>query len=67
MRMDSPQDIEDLAHYFGYAPTELLRRASVFNQGQSLRPGHFVAEPSIIQMGARLTREGGSDIPAPLR
>jgi len=67
MRMNSPHDIEDLSRIFGFAPTELLAQASLFTQGQSLFAGRFVAEPTIIQMGSRLTTEGGSDVAVPLR
>lgn len=67
MRMSSPRDLDELAEIFGYAPGALLERASMFAQGQALFAGGFIAQPSLVQMGARLTYEGGIDVPVPLR
>lgn len=67
MRMSSPRDLGDLAEVFGYAPTSLLERSPTFSQGQALFAGGFVSAPVLVQMGARLTREGGSDVRVPLR
>lgn len=67
MRMSSPRDLAELGGMFGYAPDSLLNRATAFAQGQALFAGGFVEQPSLVQMGARLTREGGSDVPVPLR
>ncbi|WP_417510857.1 ATP-binding protein [Microbacterium sp.] len=67
MRMNSPEDLAEIARIFGFAPADLLSRASQFTQGQSLFAGGFIEEPTIVQMGARLTAEGGSDVAVPLR
>jgi DNA helicase HerA-like ATPase len=67
MRMSSPRDLADLAAVFGYAPASLLERSPSFSQGQALFAGGFVSAPVLVQMGARLTREGGSDVRVPLR
>lgn len=67
MRMSSPRDLDELAEIFGYAPTALLERSPMFAQGQSLFAGGFISQPSLVQMGARLTHEGGIDVPVPLR
>ncbi|HWD63162.1 MAG TPA: ATP-binding protein, partial [Humibacter sp.] len=67
MKMSSTRDLEELAQVFGYAPTDLLERSPQFTQGQVLFAGGFAPEPQIVQMGARLTREGGSDVAIPLR
>jgi uncharacterized protein len=67
MRMSSPRDIDELAGVFGYAPESLLQRSTGFTQGQALFAGGFVDQPSLVQMGARLTHEGGSDVAVPLR
>lgn len=67
MRMSSPRDLEDLAEVFGYAPSSMLERSPSFAQGQALFAGGFVDQPSIVQMGRRLTHEGGSDVSVPLR
>jgi hypothetical protein len=67
MRMSSPRDLEDLSEVFGYAPESLLERSPAFAQGQALFAGGFVDQPSLVQMGARLTHEGGTDVKVPLR
>lgn len=66
MRMSSPRDLAELAEYFGYAPIELLQRASSYALGQALFAGGFIDEAVIAQMGTRLTAEGGSDVKVPL-
>lgn len=67
MRMSSPRDLAELGEVFGFAPETLLLRAPQFTQGQSLMAGGFVPRPQVVQMGARLTAEGGSDVPVLLR
>ena len=67
MRMSSRQDLGELGRVFGYAPDDLLSEATGFAQGQALFAGGFIAEPQLVQMGARLTEEGGSDVRVPLR
>jgi hypothetical protein len=52
---------------FGYAPESLLGRSPGFTQGQALFAGGFVDQASLVQMGTRLTHEGGSDVKVPLR
>jgi DNA helicase HerA-like ATPase len=67
MKMSSPADLSELASVFGFAPEELVRRSPGFAQGQSLFAGGFIPQPSLVQMGARLTHEGGVDVRVPLR
>ncbi|MCR2762699.1 ATP-binding protein [Microbacterium sp. zg.B48] len=67
LRMSSPRDLAELASVFGYAPESLLERSPGFAQGQVLFAGGFVDQPSLVQMGARLTHEGGTDVKVPLR
>lgn len=67
MKMSSPRDLAELGSVFGYAPQELLAQATGFAQGQALFAGGFAAEPGLVQLGARLTREGGTDVPIELR
>jgi DNA helicase HerA-like ATPase len=67
MRMSSMRDLDELAGVFGYAPEELVMRSPGFAQGQALFAGGFIDRPSLVQMGARITEEGGVDVPIPLR
>ena len=62
----SPSDVEELATAFGFAPPAMMRSSQYFVQGEALVAGAFVPVPSIIRMGARLTFEGGSDVPVPM-
>lgn len=67
MKMSSPRDLVELGQIFGYAPRELIDRSPGFAQGQALFVGGFAPEPQVVQMGARLTHEGGSDVRIDLR
>lgn len=67
MKMSSPRDLAELGAVFGYAPEELREQATSFRQGQVLFAGGFTAAPMLVQMGARLTLEGGSDVAVELR
>lgn len=67
MKMSSTRDLAELAQIFGFAPEELVFRSKEFRQGQALFAGGFSSEPQIVQMGQRLTREGGVDVPIELR
>jgi len=67
MRMSSARDLAELAEVFGFAPESLIERSASFAQGQALFAGGFVEAPVLVQMGARLTHEGGVDVPVPLR
>jgi uncharacterized protein len=66
MRMSSPADVAELESVYGFAPPELLAATPFFRQGEALVAGGFVPAPAIVQMGARRTVEGGSDVPVPM-
>ncbi|PRB65606.1 ATP-binding protein [Microbacterium sp. MYb45] len=67
MRVNAPRDLAELADVFGFASEEAIRRSAQFVQGQALFAGGFIAEPTFVQMGARLTEEAGGDVKVPLR
>lgn len=67
MKMSSARDLAELGDVFGYAPDELLQRSPAFTQGQVLFAGGFAPAPQLVQVAARLTHEGGSDVSVPLR
>jgi len=67
MKMSSPLDLAELGSIFGYAPSALLAQSPLFSQGQALFAGGFIGEPTLVQMGARITFEGGVDVGVPLR
>lgn len=66
MRVNAPRDLAELAEVFGFAPEAAIRRAQDFVQGQALFAGGFIAAPSFVQMGERLTHEAGGDLRVPL-
>ncbi|NHI17146.1 ATP-binding protein [Microbacterium excoecariae] len=67
MRVNAPRDLAELEEVFGFAPAAMIRQAQNFRQGQALFAGGFIGEPTIVQMGERLTEEGGGDVDVPLR
>jgi hypothetical protein len=67
MRMNAPLDLAALGDAFGFIPTELLAGATGFAQGQAIFAGGFSAQPQVVQMRDRITVEGGSDVPVPMR
>lgn len=67
MKMSSQRDLKELSQIFGYAPEELVQSSPDFAQGQALFCGGFTETPLLVQMGNRLTREGGSDVTVELR
>ena len=66
MRMNSPADLGELGTVFGFAPADMVAGSPEYVQGEALLAGGFVAVPSLVRMGARLTREGGLDVPVPI-
>ena len=44
----------------------MLQSSQFFAQGEVLLAGGFVPAPSLLQMGRRLTVEGGTDVSVPL-
>ena len=67
MRMNSPGDLSQLERVFGFAPAEMLRAAPGFRKGECLMAGTFAPAPAFVQVRARRTREGGSDVTVPRR
>lgn len=66
MRINAPRDVAELADVFGFVGEGDIRRAQRFAQGQALFAGAFVAQPTFVQMGKRLTEEAGGDVVVPL-
>jgi uncharacterized protein len=63
MRVNSTADRAALAERFGFAPPHLVELAGTFGLGQSLVAGKIAPVPLLVQSGARLTPEGGADVP----
>jgi hypothetical protein len=63
MRMNSQADIGDLGRLLSFVPSGLMSVATSFAMGQALVAGRLLPQATFVQMGRRLTVEGGADIP----
>jgi hypothetical protein len=63
MRMNGAADVADLESVFSHVPPMLLHEALTFGLGQTLVAGPLAPLPVVAQVGSRLTREGGGDVP----
>jgi uncharacterized protein len=63
MRVNSAADRAALAHRFGFAPPDLVELAGTFGLGESLVAGKIAPVPLLARTGARITPEGGADVP----
>ena len=66
MRMNAPRDLAELADTFGFVNEHMLAKSPESRQGEALLAGGFIPTPTFTRMGARLTEEGGADVPVPL-
>ena len=64
MRMNSTADLGYVGDVFSFVPQSLLARATTFRQGESLAAGKISPHPALLRFGARVSEEGGSDVPA---
>lgn len=64
MRMNSTADLADLGRLFSFVPPGLLAGATAFRIGQALVAGKVLPQAAYVQMGRRVTEEGGGDVPA---
>jgi uncharacterized protein len=62
MRMNSKADLADLSRLFSFVPDGLMEGATSFRMGQALVAGKIFPQPAYVQMGARVSQEGGADI-----
>lgn len=63
MRMNSRADIAELTSIFSYVPAGLVAGLSSFRMGQALVGGKIFPLSGYVRMGARISEEGGADIP----
>ena len=62
MRMNPRGDLSQLERVFGFAPPEMLRAAPGFRKAECPMAGTFAPAPAFVQIRARRTKEGGSDL-----
>ena len=63
LRMNSSADLGRLEHVFSAVPSSFLEQATGFRQGEALVAGKHVPHPLFLDFGARITTEGGADVP----
>ncbi|HEU5000736.1 MAG TPA: ATP-binding protein [Lapillicoccus sp.] len=63
MRMNSEADLAYLGEVFSFVPRGMVLRATTFRQGESLAGGKIFPHAGFVRFGARLSHEGGADIP----
>jgi hypothetical protein len=64
MRMNSMADVGDLTRLFSFVPPGLMAGAPSFGLGQALVAGRIFPQGSAyVQMGDRVSQEGGADVP----
>jgi uncharacterized protein len=64
MRMNSAADLARVSEIFSFVAPSLIERATAFHQGEALVAGKIASHPALIRFGARITQEGGGDVPA---
>jgi uncharacterized protein len=64
MRMNSRADLDDLRRIFSFVPSGLVEGATGFRMGQALVAGKISPVAAYVQMGNRVSEEGGADVPA---
>jgi DNA helicase HerA-like ATPase len=64
MRMNSAADLAYARDVFSFVHPGLLAQAGAFQLGEALIAGKLSSHPALIKMGARISEEGGADVPA---
>jgi uncharacterized protein len=64
LRLNSLADAAFAQAVFSFVPPGLIQRSATFRQGEGLIAGKISPEPALLRFGARITEEGGADVPA---
>jgi uncharacterized protein len=64
MRMNSRGDLADLGRLLSFIPSGLMAGATSFRMGQALVGGKLLPQAAYVQMGQRVSEEGGADVAA---
>jgi uncharacterized protein len=64
MRMSSESDLRDIGRLLSFAPPGLLAGATAFGLGEALVAGRLLRYPAYLKVGARISEEGGADVPS---
>ncbi len=63
MRMNSLADTAFAEAAFSFVPPSMIERSVIFRQGEALIAGKISPQPALLRFGARITEEGGADVP----
>ena len=63
MRMNSRDDLDELAQVFSHVPAAMVAESRTFGLGEMIAAGPIAQTPMRLRIGARWTKEGGSDLP----
>ncbi len=64
MRLNSLADAAFAQAAFSFVPPSLIERSVIFRQGEALIAGKISPQPALLRFGARISEEGGADVPA---
>jgi hypothetical protein len=64
LRLNSLADAAFAQAAFSFVPPSLIQRPATFRQGEGLIAGKISPEPALLRFGARISEEGGADVPA---
>ena len=64
LRLNSLADSAFAEAAFSFVPPSLIDRSVTFRQGEGLIAGKISPHPALLRFDARITEEGGADVPA---
>jgi uncharacterized protein len=64
MRLNSLADLAFAEAAFSFVPPSLIERSVTFRQGEGLIAGKMSPQPALLRFDARVSEEGGGDVPA---
>ncbi|HTQ94006.1 MAG TPA: ATP-binding protein [Streptosporangiaceae bacterium] len=64
LRLNSLADSAFAQAAFSFVPPSLIDRSVTFRQGEGLIAGKISPHPALLRFDARITEEGGADVPA---
>jgi uncharacterized protein len=64
LRLNSLADAAFAQAAFSFVPPGLIQRSATFGQGEGLIAGMISPEPALLRFAARISEEGGADVPA---
>lgn len=63
MRLNSLADTALTQAAFSFVPPSMIELSVIFRQGEALIAGKISPQPALLRFDARITEEGGADVP----